>query len=151
LKKLSVFNLYDRAAISFPSFEPGIYEKLMGSRHVPDLARILERATIPVKVSAVVNEHNEQGVEEFLETCRGIGVRRLVLRRLFSDLRPWPSIAGLRAVGQYRGNPVMDFSGIEVTLWSFEAATCRSLNLFADGTPGTSYLLTETPELRRTA
>ena len=42
-------------------------------------------------------------------------------------------------------------SGIEVTLWSFEAATCRSLNLFADGTPGTSYLLTETPELRRTA
>jgi hypothetical protein len=45
----------------------------------------------------------------------------------------------------------MDFSGMEVTLWSFEASTCRSLNLFADGTLGTSYLLTETPELQRTA
>jgi len=154
LKKLSVFNLYDRAAISFPSFEPGIYEKLMGSRHVPDLARILERAAVPVKVSAVVTEHNEPGVERFLERCRGTGVRRLVLRRLFGeggDARPWPVFAGLRLTGQYRGNPVMDFSGMEVTLWSFEASTCRSLNLFADGTLGTSYLLTETPELKRTA
>ena len=151
LKKLSVFNLYDRAAISFPSFERGIYEKLMGSRHVPDLARILERAAIPVKVSAVVNEHNESGVEEFLERCRAIGVLRLVLRRLFGDKRPWPAIDGLEPKSRYRGNPVMDFRGMEVTLWSFEASTCRSLNLFADGTLGTSYLLTETEELRRTA
>jgi pyruvate-formate lyase-activating enzyme len=149
LKKLSVLNLYDRAAISFPSFEPGVYERLMGSRQVPDLARIVERAAIPVKVSAVVNEHNEAGVEGFLERCRGIGVRRLVLRRLFSDSRPWPSFAGLRRAGEFRGNPVMDFSGMEVTLWIFEASVCRSLNLFADGTLGSSYLLTETPELRR--
>jgi pyruvate-formate lyase-activating enzyme len=149
LKKLSVFNLYDRAAISFPSFEPEVYEKLMGSRRVPDLARILERAAIPVKVSAVVNEQNEAGVESFLERCRALGVRRLVLRRLFSDPRPWPSFAGLRSVGEYRGNPVMDFCGMEVTLWSFDASSCRSLNLFADGTVGSSYLLTETPELRR--
>ena len=149
LKKLSVLNLYDRAAISFPSFEPAIYEKLMGSRRVPDLARIVERAAIPVKVSTVVNEHNEPGIEAFLERCRAIGVRRLVLRRLFGDPRPWPSFAGLRALGRYRGNPVMVFSGMEVTLWSFEASTCRSLNLFADGTLGSSYLLTETPELRR--
>ena len=151
LKKLPVFNLYDRAAISFPSFEPEVYGKLMGSRRVPDLARIVERAAIPVKVSAVVNEHNEAGVEDFLDRCRGIGVRRLVLRRLFSDSRPWPSFAGLRPAGEYRGNPVMDFSGMEVTLWNFEASTCRSLNLFADGTLGTSYLLTETEQLRRTA
>jgi MoaA/NifB/PqqE/SkfB family radical SAM enzyme len=149
LKKISVFNLYDRAAVSFPSFEPDVYEKLMGSRQVPDLARIVERATIPVKVSAVVNEHSEAGVENFLERCRGIGVRRLVLRRLFSDGRPWPPFAGLRSVAEYRGNRVMDFSGMEVSLWSFEASTCRSLNLFADGTLGSSYLLTETPELRR--
>jgi pyruvate-formate lyase-activating enzyme len=149
LKKLSVFNLYDRAAISFPSFDPEVYEKLMGSRQVPDLERILERAAIPVKVSAVVNEHNEPRVEDFLERCREIGVRRLVLRRLFPDSRPWPAFAGLRPAGSYRGNPVMDSLGMEVTLWRFEASTCRSLNLFADGTLGSSYLLTETPELRR--
>jgi hypothetical protein len=59
-------------------------------------------------------------------------------------------IDGLEPKGSYRGNAVMDFSGMEVTLWSFEAATCRSLNLFADGTLGSSYLLTETRELRRT-
>jgi MoaA/NifB/PqqE/SkfB family radical SAM enzyme len=151
LKKLPVFNLYDRAAISFPSFEPEVYERLMGSRRVPDLARLVERAAIPVKVSAVVNEHNETRVEDFLERCRRIGVRRVVLRRLFSDRSPWPRFDGLHLAGEFRGNPVMDFSGMEVTLWSFEASTCRSLNLFADGTLGTSYLLTETEELRRTA
>jgi MoaA/NifB/PqqE/SkfB family radical SAM enzyme len=144
LAKLSVFNLYDRATVSFPSFEPATYEKLMGSRRVPDLARILERAAIPVKVSAIVNEHNQAEVDAFLERCASIGVRRVVLRRLFGDHRPWPPFAELAPSRFHRGNPVMDFSGMEVTLWRFEASTCRSFNLFADGTIGESYLLSET-------
>ncbi len=82
--------------------------------------------------------------------CRGTGVRRMVFRR-FRRPTPLAPIGGLEPRGCYRGNPVMDFSGMEVTHWSFEVATCRSLSLFADGTLGTSYLLTETEELRRTA
>jgi hypothetical protein len=128
-----------------------IGNSLPSGANVSNLERIVERATIPVKVSAVVNEHNQAGIERFLATCQGIGVRRVVLRRLFGDRRPWPGIGGLELKGSYRGNVVMDFSDMEVTLWSFEAATCRSLNLFADGTLGTSYLLAETRELRRTA
>jgi hypothetical protein len=51
-------------------------------------------------------------------------------------------------IGEFRGNPVMSWGGMEVTYWDFDESRCRSINLFADGTLGTSYLLSETPELR---
>jgi MoaA/NifB/PqqE/SkfB family radical SAM enzyme len=147
LSRIDVFNRYDRACISFPSFRPGTYEKMMGSRRVPDLAAILRAATIPVKVSCVVNEHNAAEIGGFLEECRRIGVRRLVVRRLYRETREWDILGGLPVVGHFRGNPVMSHRGMEVTYWDFDESRCRSLNLFADGTLGTSYLLSETPEL----
>ncbi|MBI3930327.1 MAG: radical SAM protein [Armatimonadetes bacterium] len=147
LRKLHTFNLYDRACISLPSFVPATYEKMMGSRRVPDLESILERSRIPVKVSCLVNEHNAGGVGAFLERCRRIGVRRVVLRRLFGDRRDWRLLEGVPVARWYRRNPVYDLDGMEVTCWSFDDSTSTSINLFADGTLGTSYLLARTPEL----
>jgi molybdenum cofactor biosynthesis enzyme MoaA len=151
LTSIDVFNRYDRACISFPSFRPTTYEKMMGSRRVPDLAAILRAATIPVKVSCVVNEHNAGEIDAFLDECRRIGVKRLVVRRLYRETRRWDILGGLPVVGHFRGHPVMSCGGMEVTYWDFDESRCRSLNLFADGTLGTSYLLTETPELRQSA
>ena len=147
LRKLDVFNLYDSACISFPSFVPETYFKLMGSRRVPDLAGILRAARISVKVSAVVNEHNAIEIDGFVAECQRIGVRRLVVRKLYGETREWPILRGLPVVGSFKGNPVMSYRGMEVTYWDFDDSECRSLNLFADGTLGTSYLLTRTPEL----
>jgi hypothetical protein len=149
LKRMSVFNQYDRACISFPSFVPATYEKMMGSRSVPDLAAILAQARIPVKVSCVVNEHNVAEMDSFLEGCGRIGVKRLVLRKLYGEQREWPLLAGLPLRSYYRGNPVYDCVGMEVTCWDFDLTSSTSINLFADGTLGTSYLLAETPELRQ--
>jgi MoaA/NifB/PqqE/SkfB family radical SAM enzyme len=147
-RRIEVLNAYDRACISFPSFRPATYEKMMGSRSVPDLAGILAAARIPVKVSCVVDEHNVAEIDAFLAECRRIGVRRVVVRRLYGETREWDILRGLPVVGSFRGNPVMSVDGMEVTYWDFDESRCRSLNLFADGTLGTSYLLTETPELR---
>jgi MoaA/NifB/PqqE/SkfB family radical SAM enzyme len=146
LRKMDVFNQYDRACISFPSFNPATYERLMGSRRVPDLEGIVRAARIPVKVSCVVNEHNVGEVDDFVAVCHRIGVRRLVFRRLYGETRSWSILEGLPVVKVFKGNPVMDFRGMEVTRWDFERSECRSINLFPDGTLGTSYLLTETPE-----
>ncbi len=148
LRRIDVFNAYDRACISFPSFRPATYAKMMGSRRVPDLAAILAAARIPVKVSCVVNEHNVGEIDAFLAECRRIGVRRVVVRRLYGETREWDILRGLPVVGSFRGNPVMSCGGMEVTYWDFDESRCRSLNLFADGTLGTSYLLTETEELK---
>jgi molybdenum cofactor biosynthesis enzyme MoaA len=149
LRKMDVFNQYDRACISFPSFQPSTYARHMGSDRVPDLARIVERSTIPIKVSCVLDEHNVGEVEAFLRRCRDIGIRRVVLRKIFGDERVWRVLHGMEPVRHHRGNPVYDFDGIEVTYWDFDAAASTSINLFADGTLGSSYLLTKTPELRR--
>ncbi len=35
-----------------------------------------------------------------------------------------------------------DYDGVEVTYWRFEQTACTSLNLFADGSIGSEYLLT---------
>lgn len=150
LRRRDTFNRYDRACISFPSFDPQRYARLMGSRCVPDLAAIVAAAAIPLKVSAVVTADNEDDLDPFLARCRAIGVRRVVLRRLLGDERPFPALAGLRPVGSFKGNPVCDYEGMQVTLWRFDQTRAlRSLNLFADGTLGTSYLLRDVEERRR--
>jgi MoaA/NifB/PqqE/SkfB family radical SAM enzyme len=147
LRKIDVFNQYDKACISFPSFIPGIYEKMMGSHHVPDLEEIVARSVIPVKVSCVVNEHNLGQIDAFLWQCRRIGVQRLVLRKLYGERRVWPILAGTPVKSYYRNNPVYDMDGMEVTYWDFDQSTSASINLFSDGTIGSSYLLAETPQL----
>jgi hypothetical protein len=147
LRKMYVFNQYERACISFPSFEPRTYERMMGSPRVPDLERIIARSRIPVKVSCLVNEHNVDEIDSFTERCRSIGVRRLVLRRLYGETRRWPILEGVPPASFYRNNPVYDIGGMEVTYWDFDLASSTSINLFADGTIGRSYLIAQTPEL----
>lgn len=147
LRKLATFNSYDRACISFPSFEPEVYRRMMGAAAVPDLAKIVQQAKIPVKVSCVVNEYNASGIDGFLRRLSDIGVRRVVLRNLFGDKRDWRILHDSRPIRFHRGNPVHDFDGMEVTVWDFERSESRSINLFADGTIGEDYLITQT--LRR--
>lgn len=147
LRKLHTFNLYDKACISFPSFVAATYQQLMGSARVPDLAAILRHARIPVKVSCILTEANIAELDGFLTRCRAIGVERVVLRRLLGETREWPVLPDRQPDGHYRGNPVYDYDGMEVTYWNFDTSESTSINLFADGTLGSSYLLTRTPEL----
>jgi hypothetical protein len=151
LEKIDVFNLYDRACISFPSFQPRTYAQMMGSARVPDLEAIVRGATIPVKVSCVLDSPNVPELDDFVARCHRIGVRRLVVRKLFGETREWNVLAELPVVRYFKGAPVMDYHGMEVTYWDFDRAKCRSLNLFPDGTIGESYLLSQTPEFLRTA
>lgn len=141
LKKMDSFNHYDRACISFPSFCEDIYERHMGSRSVPDLERILAHTQIPVKISCVLDADNAPSLSAFVARCHAIGVRRVVLRKLFGDTRTWA--VPLERVGSYRGNRVYDYRGMEVTFWDFDVSTSTSVNLFADGSLGDQYLLVE--------
>ncbi len=144
LRKLEVFDRYDRACISLPSFVPRTYAAMMGSDRVPDLGAILRAATIPVKVSCVLDTPNLGELDDFLATCARLGVRRVVLRKLFGETRRFAVLEDRTPVRWFKGNPVYDLLGMEVTYWDFDDASFRSLNLFADGTLGRSYLLTDT-------
>ncbi len=149
LRKMDVFNQYNRVCISFPSFNPSTYHKLMGSPRVPNLAEIVRQAQFPVKISCVINEHNIGELDEFLERCGAIGIKRLVLRQLYGDPRRWDILPQLTPISFYRHNPVYDYYGMEVTYWRFDQTTSSSLNLFSDGTISSNYLLTQT-EPRKT-
>jgi molybdenum cofactor biosynthesis enzyme MoaA len=142
MRKLATFNMYDRATISFPSFTPQVFANMTGSRHMPDLAAILRAARIPIKVSCVIGEQNAHQIDDFVARCHSIGVRRLALRQLYGDNRQWPILSDLEPVYYFRGNPVYDYFGVQVTYWHFEHTTTTSLNLFADGTISSEYLLT---------
>ena len=158
LKKLETFNHYDRACLSFPTFNPITYFTMMGVRGVPDLAQIVNRAQIPVKVSCLINAHNYPELPDFLDRCQALGVQRLVIRQLYGDPQTLPLTARLvqseRSTaqlkneltprGKYRGNPVFDYRGMEVTYWNFDRCDCGSINLFSDGTISAEYLLTKT-------
>jgi MoaA/NifB/PqqE/SkfB family radical SAM enzyme len=152
LRKMDVLDRYDRACISLPSFVPATYQRMMGSPRVPDLARIVATAKIPLKVSCVVDDPNEGELDSYLAKCAQIGVARVVLRKLFGEKRTRPpplTLAARTPTHTFKGNPVYDVDGMEVTLWDFDGSQCRSLNLFPDGTLGTSYHLTRTTELER--
>lgn len=146
LRKMDVFNAYDRACISLPSFVPATYRAMMGQGRVPDLAAILAASKIPVKVSCVLDTPNLAEIDGFLARCAALGVRRVVLRRLFGETRRLSVLEGRAPVGSFQGNPVYDVGGMEVTYWDFDDARFRSLNLFADGTLGDAYRLTETAQ-----
>lgn len=143
LKKMAVFNQYDRVTVSFSSFDPAIAEEITGVRKMPDLPEILHRATVPVKISAILNEHTVPRLPDFLAHCAALGVRRVALRRLFGDTREWAILPGETPVRYFRRNPVFDFMGMEVTVWNFGETSTRALNLFSDGTINGEYLLAE--------
>ena len=117
----------------------------MGVPDPPDLARILRQSRIPVKISCLVDDHNANEIPAFLARCLEVGVPRLVLRKLYCERRDWPALLPAAPAwlprGRYRGNPVYDYRGMEVTLWDFDCTESTSLNLFADGTISTDYLL----------
>jgi hypothetical protein len=138
LRKMDVFNDYDRVCLSFPTFHCDLYQQLMGSRRVPDLAEIVRRSRVPVKVSALA-AHTSAG---FLDRLGEIGIRRVVLRRLYGARETVQLPEGLKLQGDYRGNPVYDWNGLEVTDWNFDTSESTSLNLFPDGTISDHYLLT---------
>lgn len=144
LKKLDTFNAYDRACISFPSFNPDTYFQMMASGSVPNLAAIICASTIPVKVSCVVDTPNHEEIGDFLSRRAELGVTRVVLRRLFGDTRRFDVLPSHQPVAWFKGNPVYRVHGMVATWWDFDDARFRSLNLFADGTLGRSYRLTET-------
>ncbi len=143
-KKNHEFNSYDKACISFPSFEKKTYKAMMGSENVPDLEKILSKSKIEVKISAIITEHNISEIDNFFLRLSLLGIKRLVLRKLFGEKRIWNLFQGISPVRFFRNNPVYDIDGMEVTYWDFDDTDCKSFNLFPNGVIGTSYLLTET-------
>jgi len=146
-RKMDLFNQYNTVTISFNSFDPTIYQKLHGSSQMPNLPEILEKATIPVKLSCVLTEDNITTLDQYLQTAANLGVKRLALRHLFNDeQRRRPLLfTNLKPEKFHCGNPVFNINGMEATYWIFEKTTGKSLNLFSNGHISEEYVLAKAP------
>lgn len=141
VRKPKVFNSYDRATVSVPSLEVETCRAMTGGGRPLDLERIISNSLIPLKVSVLVSEHNVAEIPRLLQRCRTLGLRRASLRLPYGETRDWGLLRGHAPARWFRGVPVFDLAGLEVTIWDFSRVTLRCLNLFGDGTISADYEL----------
>lgn len=137
LRKMDVFNSYDKASISFPSFNPQLFWYVTKSKIVPDLAAILREATIPVKLSMLVTPYNVGDIGNYIKRAADLGVKRIVVRKLKGkdDLFPIEKKFPFKEPVKFvLGWPVYEIDGVEVTVCGFDGSTAKGLFLFSDGT-----------------
>ncbi len=150
LRKMETFNAYDSVTLSLPALDADIYRRVMGVPQPPDLERILRRARLLPKISIVLTAGSLSVLKDTLTRLADLGIRRVVLRKLYGEARLWerllPEGLELTPRGRYRGNPVCSFEGMEVTLWDFAVSKSRSINLFSSGYLSERYLLLEAQE-----
>jgi MoaA/NifB/PqqE/SkfB family radical SAM enzyme len=142
LSKIETFNLYDRASISFPSFDPNTYQTMTGSFAMLDLSAIIQASAIPIKISILVTKHNIKEIPAIITRCRELGISRMVLRKPYGETPQWDIFPDRKAVRYFGGNPVYDLNGMEVTIWDFSVSKVRCINLFSDGSISQEYKLT---------
>jgi MoaA/NifB/PqqE/SkfB family radical SAM enzyme len=147
--KVQVVHLFDRVCVSVPSFSAETFARMTGSRLTLDLAALTRVVNIPLKISTTVTDDNVDEVEEIIQRCAALGVKRMALRRLFSPSsappKRLPILETHTSVRRFGGNPVYRLYGVEVTVWDFDTGDLRCLNLFADGTVSDDYLLAAAP------
>lgn len=141
-RKSATLSMYDRVTISIPSFRTDTYRAMTGSSRVPDLAAILKKLTVPdCKISVLVTDDNRHELRETMGRCAGLGIRRLVFRKLYGDRQEFDLFPEEKPDRYFGGNPVYLIDGMEVTIWDFERSQLHCLNLFSDGRVSSEYRL----------
>jgi hypothetical protein len=142
-RKPHTFRLYDSITISLNSFHPQTYQLLHGVRDMPHLPDIVPLTSSPIKLSCIVTPLNWNEVNEYIQTAKSCGIRRIAFRYIYKNPERFPLFQGHHPVRYHFRNPVYMIDDVEVTHWIFEEYSGHSLNLFSDGTLSDKYLLTD--------
>ena len=137
LRKMDEFNSYDKASISFPSFNSETYTQITKVKQ-PNLKEIIRQAEVPVKLSMLITPFNTGEIADYVKQVADLGLDRVVIRKLKSreDEFPLENMAPFKSRNPLKfifGWPVYDMQGIEVTICGFDSSTAKGLFLFSDG------------------
>jgi MoaA/NifB/PqqE/SkfB family radical SAM enzyme len=138
LQKSKEFNLYDRATLSFPSFNSETYRKVMGVKSL-DLSEILKRSRIPIKLSMLLTEYNQGEIEDYAKDAKKLGINRIAVRKLVGREDEFKILEGVQPIKIIFENPVYQINGVEVTVWDYTRSNVRGLYLFPDGSLRDSF------------
>ncbi len=147
LNKLDDWLLYDHGSISFPSFNPEIYEKIMGGSP-PDMVAIFKAtpSSMDLKVNIVLCP--EITTTDLLSTIwklGEIGYKKINLREPYGQPHlgdPIGKLPGAYPMPDKYGMPVYLIMGVEVTYWDVHYVEVESLNLYASGKISADYPIT---------
>lgn len=142
LSRDSDWRLYDYASISFPSFSEEVYFRMMGSREVPDLARILKDETRPIKINIVLSPFLDN-VLYTIAHLRSLGVNKINLREPYGQPHVGDPLADSKLpMVETFGMPTYDYHGTKVTYWDVHYCEVESVNLYANGRVSVDYPIT---------
>lgn len=138
LRDIDVFNSYDKASISFPSFNIDTFQKVTQSRKQPDIRRIIDNSKIPLKLSMLITPFNTDEIEDYIRQSLDLGINRIVVRKLkgreeeflIEQMSPFNKHEPIKEIF---GWGVYNINGAEVTICDFNKSTARGLFLFSDG------------------
>ena len=147
LQQKDIAVLYDRIALSFPSFDEETYYHMMWVPGVPDIKSIIKNISRPIKISCIITPENSHEIDYFVQQCQKLGIKRIAFRMLYQDTATWdkyldPQLLWWQKVRTFANNPVYDFHGLEITLRTFENSDITCLNLYSNWKISDKYLLT---------
>lgn len=137
VRKIDTFNQYDKASISFPSFNPDTYQQVT-RRKQPDIEGILQESVIPTKLSMLITPFNQNEINDYISRSADLGIKRIVVRKLKDREEEFPveemQPFGWRSPSKFVfGWPVYEMHGVEVTICGFDHSTANGLFLFSNG------------------
>lgn len=138
LRKLDEFNSYDRATLSFPSFNSNSYRKIMGTEQI-DIGNIVKSSIIPIKLSMLLTEYNQEEVRDYIRQSKKLGINRIAIRKLVDKEDEIDVLEEEISTKQIFGNPIYQIDDVEVTIWNYSDSEVKGLYLFPDGSLRDSF------------
>ena len=138
LRKIDVFNSYDKASVSLHSYTPETYKRMTKSGRIPDIKSIVEQARIPIKLSMLITQYNVSEIDDYIQQSAALGISRIVVRKIKGRDTEFPleTIEPFKDKGIKKivfGWPVYELHGVEVTVCGFDSSTAKGVFLFSDG------------------
>lgn len=138
LPKLDEFNSYDRATLSFASYNPDSYRAVMGVKLI-DIEEVVRNSAIPIKLSMLLTEHNQEEFREYIRKTKELGIDRITIRKLVDREKEFDILTEETPIKYIFGNPVYKINDVEVTVWDYTKSTVKGLYLFPDGSLRDSF------------
>jgi uncharacterized Fe-S cluster-containing radical SAM superfamily enzyme len=132
LQKLEEFNSYDKATLSFASFNKEIYKKIMGVESI-NIYEVIKNSKISIKLSMLLTEHNKVEINDYIKNAKNLGINRIAIRKLVDRENEIEIFDKMNPIKKIFENPVYNIDGVEVTIWNYTKSNIKGLYLFPDG------------------
>ena len=132
LQKSKEFNSYDRATLSFASFDKRTYEEVMGVKPL-NIQEIIRNSKIPIKLSMLLTEHNQPEVRSYIKNAKELQINRIAVRKIVGREDEFKIFEEREPAKHIFGNPVYEIDEVEVTVWDYTKSMVSGLYLFPDG------------------